>query len=214
LRNERRIAGLSHETEPVQVVYILGTSYSGSTILGYLLDLSKKLCNIGEMKFFNRVRKMEGISCTCGEAVLNCPFWSRYFKKEYAIFETPGFFRWVGTVVEIAFFEVSGGKKIENSGDYLLLKDLFRDVSAVNPETVYLLDTSKSLWRLFYLMQCRFIELKVICLTREIQGNVYSFMKHGFGFWSGLLIYKANNFLIRRFLKKSGLAFVALEYES
>jgi len=63
----------------IKLVYILGEYRSGSTILSVLLSADPSVCSTGELrtlpeKFWTTTRP-----CSCGEAPLACPFWSKVY---------------------------------------------------------------------------------------------------------------------------------------
>jgi hypothetical protein len=182
----------------INLIYILGTSYSGSSILGIVLGANKKVFNAGELKFYNRLIKKGGELCSCGKNCLDCSFWEEIFQKQYKVFGKPTYTQKISFILQIL-----SGRKLkfnEKYDDYKLLKSIYSKAKKSNPSTKYIIDTSKSLWRLAYLINDKNINIKVIYLKRDIYGNVASFMKHGKSFYKGLLIYLLNNFVIRRFL--------------
>jgi hypothetical protein len=60
-----------------ELCYILSPSYSGSTLLTFLLNTHPKIATIGELKA--RTYKTKGVPefCSCGETMRTCPFWKR-----------------------------------------------------------------------------------------------------------------------------------------
>jgi len=60
--------------ERLQVVFLTGISYCGSTLVAFLLNHHPRILSVGEMgpspRFHDRV-----IRCSCGEDVVSCPFW-------------------------------------------------------------------------------------------------------------------------------------------
>jgi len=202
---------MKEERGGYEVVYVLGTSYSGSTLLGYVLGSSPRITTLGELKFYHRQIK-KGFFCSCGKEVRACPFWSKHIHEDYRIYELPTVFE----KIKILFKIISGIKfeteKIEKSDDIDLLEELYRSLDVKSKH--YFLDNSKSLWRLIHLMKLKDMKIKIIYMKRGIHSNVSSFIKHGKGFLEGAFIYKFKNYLIRRFLKTNDLNFVKIDYES
>lgn len=57
-------------------VYILSPSYSGSTLLTYLLGVHPDIATIGELKA-SALGNIDTYDCSCGTPIRNCPFWSQ-----------------------------------------------------------------------------------------------------------------------------------------
>src|SRR5688572_19952802 len=69
-------SGENCSTKPT-VLYIAGTGHSGSTVLSFILNTHPEIFAIGEMHAppFPADRPSERM-CSCGETVVNCPFFS------------------------------------------------------------------------------------------------------------------------------------------
>ena len=67
----------------MKVIYIAGTSHSGSTLLDLMLNAHPAIISVGEIFKLNRQLKPRGdkgryVPCSCGAPSLwQCPFWSR-----------------------------------------------------------------------------------------------------------------------------------------
>ena len=57
----------------IPLVYIAGTSYCGSTLLSFLLNMHPDLLCIGEMGPARQF-EVEGYECSCGAVLAECPF--------------------------------------------------------------------------------------------------------------------------------------------
>ncbi len=193
----------------VNLVYITGISFCGSSLLGFILGSSEDVFDAGELKFFNRLKIEGGEICSCGKNSLQCPFWKEIYKKEYQIYQMPSVFKKLKLILQI-FFRIKIKENTTRCKDEL---DLVTDIKT-KTEAHHILDISKSIWRLQHLLKCKEINVKIIYLQRSIEGNVSSFVKHGVGFWKGLFVYKLNNFLIRRFLKTNKLNYLYVNYDS
>ena len=56
------------------LVYILAPSYTGSTLLTFLLAQHKSIATIGELKATAR-EDLETYRCSCGSLMRKCHFW-------------------------------------------------------------------------------------------------------------------------------------------
>ncbi len=59
-----------------RLVYILGASHSGSTLLAMLLNAHPEICSVGELKATS-LGDVDRYRCSCGYLIKQCPFWAR-----------------------------------------------------------------------------------------------------------------------------------------
>jgi hypothetical protein len=64
----------------LKVLYIVGCSRSGSTLLQTLLGLSKEILVLGEVRRLPAILKRSE-TCSCGAVLNRCPFWSTILAK-------------------------------------------------------------------------------------------------------------------------------------
>lgn len=190
----------------IPVIYLLGISYSGSTLLGYLLGAVPEVFNAGELKQFNRVGELRDRECTCGRRVANCPLWKDIDFETPRIYNKPGLVEKLTGAVRILR---SGGGKGEDrpwgpeTDDAAFFRTVHSRVCESSANPCYILDASKSIYRLLHLLQYEDLDIRVIFMEREIHGNVASFVKYKQGFVTGLVTYKANQLLSHRLLQRS-----------
>ena len=128
----------------IKVIYILGTSYSGSTLLGYILHGSKEIFNLGELKNYERACKNEKkVKCSCGLKLKECHFWLNFLGKYQNIYKMPNIFEKIKTVLKIILGIKFSRNKISETNDYSLLNDFYHYFKKER-DSFYLLDTSKS----------------------------------------------------------------------
>jgi hypothetical protein len=65
----------------VRVVYIAGTSFSGSTLLTMLLNRLPEIATVGEAQGQNENFRSLDLQCSCGDLVATCEVWRRIGKK-------------------------------------------------------------------------------------------------------------------------------------
>jgi len=199
----------------VHVIYILSMGSSGSTMLGYMLGASQKIENVGEINALtHHQKKRMNIDeiCSCGARETDCPYWKEVLKEDYKIYSHPPLLTQLKIMTRIILgisFKQSG---IKNSADYRLFRKLLGLFGQNNDELDTILDTSKNLWRLIYLMQCDDIDLKVLYLRRDIYGNVSSFMKYEKSFWKSLIKYVGRNYFMKRFLDNNNVKQLHVNY--
>ncbi len=69
--------------EPVDVIYIMSSGHSGSTLLDLMLGSHSRIEGIGEIRSFETYfapdtkRPVERQDCTCGKLARECPYWTQ-----------------------------------------------------------------------------------------------------------------------------------------
>lgn len=195
----------------INLIYLAGVSYSGSTLLGLMMGSSPAIENVGELKKFHTCIVKR---CSCGAGYDDCPFWKNFSEDDYRIYSQPSFLKKILLLLAIWLKIKVRKNTISQNDDIKILRHLEKDFYQKNKQFQYILDTSKSIWRLWYLLKCQGIEIKVIYLKKNLAPNVASYTKRSFfGFWIGLLAYQLNHYFIPRFLKVNQLPFVEIQYE-
>lgn len=62
-------------TSSPRIIFLLGWSRSGSTLLARLLNEAPGISNVGELRWLWAYGIDDGRRCGCGELMLECPFW-------------------------------------------------------------------------------------------------------------------------------------------
>jgi len=73
-------ARCSHREDRIvegRLVFIAGSGRSGSTLLDLLLNNSPQVQSVGEVHRLNWYARTNREPCTCGQPVMECPFWLR-----------------------------------------------------------------------------------------------------------------------------------------
>ena len=63
-----------------RLLYILAPSYSGSTLLTYLLAQHPRIATIGELKA-TRMGDIDRYRCSCGQLIRECDFWNELTRR-------------------------------------------------------------------------------------------------------------------------------------
>lgn len=166
-----------------QVVYILGSGHSGSTLLDLLLGAHPQIWSCGELQSLWRYVASESRSCACGAPVSQCSFWNevllRLRRKNILLtksdFTCPSWRRIV----------LLGRRKRDSLakayGD--VNRELFDGIAAASRKPL-IVDSSKQAQRLFFLGRSKSIDLKVIHLMRDGRAVMNSFLrKYGTSHW-------------------------------
>ena len=185
-------------SERPQLLYILAPSYSGSTLLTYLLAQHAAIATIGELKA-TRMGDIDAYRCSCGELIRECDFWSRLTQRareEGLDFSLDKF----GTVygngtgfVNKVVRALVRGPVFETARSALLtlLPDSMTRVRSVTQHNLSLskivcdmqggsifIDGSKDSARLLHYLQSGQWDIKVIYLQRDGRGVTNSYVKH------------------------------------
>ena len=196
----------------IKLIYVLGNSRSGSTILSIFTGLHPSIHYLGELKVLDR--SFHKRTCSCGEKSDNCDFWSAFKRENPGVFERPvisnnGFYRLWTTCKSIYFplqiDEVEEEKKI--------ILNLWKSVVNRDPESQYLLDSSKSLKRFILLSQIKELEVIPIFIERDQKSNLASFVKRGKGLIRSHLRLKVNQRIISKYLEKNNVDHFKVNYE-
>ncbi len=192
------------------MIYIVGNSFCGSTLFGFLLSANPDIINLGELKIKTWLRER---SCSCGHSIDTCPFYSDYFsefnttKKSLFADVRPR------SVISLLFRR----DKIVSKNAIVKMESFYHSINEhvlqMYPNAKYIVDTSKSIWMLNgWLHTSLDKDIKIIWLTRNLQPSMASFTKRGFKFYHSLLSILANNMLTKYYLKWNKLNYLKLDY--
>jgi hypothetical protein len=178
----------------MKLIYIAGTSHSGSTLLDLMLNAHPAILSAGEALKLNRqleaqaTRKRSFVPCACGAPTLwECPFWSRVDAKTR---ETSGKSL---SDLDMQDYSVADASVAPNA-------IVFEAMAAVSGRDV-IVDSSKLPKRLSYLLGLKGLEIYPIHLIRDPRGQINAVVrKHG-GFLKHIFRYELVHEQIRRALK-------------
>jgi len=181
-----------------RMLYILAPSFSGSTLLTFLLSQHPDICSVGELKATS-LGNVSAYRCSCGEFIGRCAFWRRVtelstdrlgrFSIEesgLAIRSSVSFYnRLLGAAVRGRAAEVVRNCMIEYlpglkaNLDELVLRNfvLTQVIREIQGGTIFL-DGSKDAPRLLYFIRSGLWDIRVIYLQRDGRGVINSNMKH------------------------------------
>jgi LPS sulfotransferase NodH len=193
----------------IKLLYIVGSSYSGSTLLGILLGKNKGCFNAGELKALGRATAANEI-CSCRKNISNCSFWSELLPLVDGTTSQPRIADWFSTTISL--FYVSQSKLRQSSDDYALIAAIAQ--KAFNQQDGGLIiDVSKSLWRLDRLLKDPGLSIKTIWIRKTLPASIVSLTKRGRGFWSAAMQALLTDWVNRRFLRKHTPDYSTIWYE-
>ncbi len=183
-------------SERLPLIYIAGSSYSGSTLMDLLLGSHPGIESLGEAKKIATVQLPDGgaaATCNCGDPVSSCAFWQT----------------------------VLPGNIIFRADDPEANADLCRRALSFRGRQV-VLDNSKNIGRALMLQRSGLFDLHVLHMVRDSRAVVFSHRRkaerraHDQGYrlaptarqWERL-----NRRLARAFRSRAGTGYVRVRYE-
>lgn len=166
------------------ILYIMGTGRSGTTILEILLASNPGFTGVGEVKYIFRDGYLRDQPCACGRTATQCELWSAVLRSTNW---NPEDCKKIGSVIERieshARFPLTFAHVIP-SGDerlYRLASEaLFASVGAAKHSKV-VVDSSKHAGRAITLARLFPDSVKVLCITRSAEGILNAFQKKNDG---------------------------------
>jgi hypothetical protein len=152
-----------------KVVYILSSSYSGSTILDIILGNGRDIIGVGELS--KGLRRKHPV-CSCGKGPGECAFWSS-IKSRYSHEN-----EWETIKEHFNYWDhfyripqmIAGGKNLE---DYeVRMTKLFEHILGLTNKKI-IVDSSKELGRAYFLLT-RYPSVKIVHIVRDFDGIMRS----------------------------------------
>lgn len=162
------------------ILYIMGTGRSGTTILEILLASNRGFTGVGEVKHIFRDGYLMDMPCACGSSARQCELWSAVLRSTGWKHEELGKLReTVERIESHARFPFTFSKLIarENTALYgRAAEALFTSVAAARGSSV-VVDSSKYAGRALMLSRLFPNSVKVLCITRSAEGILDAFQK-------------------------------------
>ncbi|HEY3913007.1 MAG TPA: sulfotransferase, partial [Verrucomicrobiae bacterium] len=184
-----------------QMAYILSASHSGSTLLAMLLGSQERACTVGELRAPS-MGDVEAYRCSCGEKIRECQFWIRVGQAMAgrgienfditnagtSIYEVPS--RYAGRLIEPLqrgpFLEAvrDTGLALSPAWRKYLIAVQHRNASLVEvlaqlTDADLVIDSSKAVLHLKYLLRNPRLKIKVVHLVRDGRAVTLSLIGHG-----------------------------------
>lgn len=188
----------------MKVLYIASSSYSGSTLLSFLLNTHPAICTVGEMDGWN-YGKNETFLCSCGKPLHSCaffqviaaafaqhqlPFDVRDFGTRYTLVANDRLNRYLTTglpgCITNTFLETWRDRLVAHIPPFAqrLAQQDRANVTFIRTALEYsgaevFVDACKDPYRLRHLRRAPELELHVLYLTRDVRGVVLSNLDRG-----------------------------------
>jgi len=195
----------------VPLLYILGNSHSGSTLLSFLLTFHPDIINLGELKSKTWLKVR---TCSCGQPVETCTFYGDYFPAFNALKEPAMESMRTINPVRFLFQKKITPDKVTTENLHVFYQSVQKRVIDLYPDARYIVDSSKSVWLLNAWIQTLPPEnVKIIWLRRQTRANVASFIKRGFPFLKSWMTILVNNQITKHFLLSNHLDYLEVNYD-
>jgi hypothetical protein len=191
------------EANPVRYVCMPGSPYTGSTLLGFLLNEHPSCASIGAATGLTARVDVATYVCSCGTRFLDCPFWNRIAARTVKLGHPVTVFRqgfW-NTHVRLSRRRSVNGVLVSSLGNTSLTAVRDRTIGSLGPIRQRVREARASSWSLAtavleatgasvfvdtardhqrpkHLSGSPMLDLKVIHLVRDPRGNAASIMKH------------------------------------
>ncbi len=194
-----------------KLLYLLAPSYSGSTLLTYLLSQHERIATIGELKA-TRMGDVASYRCSCGELITVCEFWRQLqvLAAENGVdfsvhnFDTvfsshnPAISKVIRATVRGRWFEVMRAGLLSLVPESISRLDYVAHRNMVLGQTVcqiqdgdVFVDGSKDSVRLMHMIRSGLWDVYVIYLQREGRAVINSYRKHdGFNIGQAIRYWK------------------------
>jgi len=180
-----------------QLVFILSSGRSGSTVLSKFLGMNSQAFALSEPKYFDKVitsKTMPDNLCSCENIVNDCEFWqsvmtelkkknvdiNHFFTSKYNFINSSKWLSKISKYIVLFVYYATGiiiyrdnyFKQIQNQAQ------LFKVIDSLSNRSVYI-DASKDYVRALFLSRLlrKEFDFKFIILFREPLANVFSKMK-------------------------------------
>jgi hypothetical protein len=183
----------------IRLAYIAAPSYSGSTLLTFLLNAHPQIATVGELKW--GVIDLASYPCSCGALLAECPFWGTVQRElagyglECDLQRPPTDFRCrAAPLTDRVARARFRGRAFELARDVLLrqLPESRRSWPRVRATNLHMiqailrlqggdvfLDSSKDPVRVRHLARMNVFDLRVVQLVRDGRGTMNSALRHG-----------------------------------
>lgn len=185
---------------PTAVAYLTGTSYSGSTLLSFLMDAHPNVASVGEVALTPNSRRagVDKYPCSCGRAITACPFWIDVFRRvqnrgvpltfhnwlhDYRymhplanrLFSVYSDRPWIRRFHRLAALALPAHRRKVRRATAASVA--FMQAVLESTQTQVFFDASKSLMRLSCLLPCKSLDIRVVRMVRDVRAFVYSSLK-------------------------------------
>jgi hypothetical protein len=214
--------------KPVEVVYIGGWIYSGSTILGNILGQVDGFFAAGEVRFVWRRGMIENQACGCGACFADCAFWTSVIRGAVGGSDHEIAHRMLALdrallvhrkIPWLAGTRPGSGKGAQGLAEYRgVLAPLYAAIREASGGRI-IIDQSKSPLYALVLADMPSIDLRVVHLIRDPRGSAGSVKKRrqagrpGIGMIGSTVLWALSHTITEMVGRRQGRAPLRVRYE-
>jgi hypothetical protein len=200
----------------IDLIYIVGNGRSGSTLLSRILNNHNKLASLGELHYFDICRELKNknkiLSLIAKLYLKKLKINKRSLKNvnEIKVCRYPSLKEF------LTIFDLSKPNKMKSIKDtHNFYKDnylMFKSIKEITKKKI-IVDSSKTISRLYHLNKSGLFNIKIIYLHRISRAFVNSGKKKGLSAFQSSLHWNIRNRRAQIFLKKNKLSYYDIRYE-
>jgi len=221
MQSSAPVAGVQSGSSGVaRIVFIAGSSFSGSTLISLMLGSQPNIVFAGELKDYRRRMQSEvrglGAFCSCGKSRQACPLWSAVqerYGSEADLNPAPGF-SWRNVALAIKLLAGIGLRRQVVTAHGSLVKAVYEEVHSQHPDVEYVVDSSKSISSLDAISRMPGVEVSVIHLIRNGTAVAGSYKKRGSAGLYGMATWSIGNVFMRLYVRRRKLRSIRVDYRS
>ena len=167
-----------------EIIYLMGTGRSGTTILEVLLVNNPGIFGIGEASYIFKDGFLANEECSCGDSALRCSFWKKVYQKLnlpnselLTISNLIKEIEWHSGFPKLFTNFVSPKKMSDYHG---VIQRFFEAIKEASGQNI-VVDSSKYAGRALALSRIFPGKVKIICVTRSPYGLLKAFQKNDAG---------------------------------
>jgi hypothetical protein len=169
----------------VKVVYLVGTTRCGSTLLGSLLDQVPGIVHVGELSRIWEEGLVHNYRCGCGTPLKECEFWSDVLGRAFGGKDPidvqlliDAAMQWGRTRHVVRLATARGRERtVAGMADYTdAVARVYRSIAEVSGDHI-VLDSSKSPILAWVLAERPDIDLRILHLTRDPRAVAFSWQR-------------------------------------
>ena len=168
----------------IKIIYIAGSSRSGSTILGKYLGQYIQFFHVGEMRYVWEKNIRDSLVCECGEPLLECKFWKNVIDNAFGniedinIDEMISFCHWVGSNKRVVrLFRYNKKRYLQNFSSNSKVMERFYEYAYKYSNAEFIVDGSKYPMYGFMLSLLPNTEVYMIHLVRDPRAVAFSWTR-------------------------------------
>ena len=173
---------MKSNSQPIKVLYVMGCSRCGSTILDSIMGAHPDAIGLGELEKYPAVRDSLNDYCGCGVLVQECPFWeevcARWMQQvNGTLAEFESLARRYCRLRQLPRLLVVGEQKsirFRRYSEYICA--MFQTVAQVSGASIFI-DSSKNPARALALRRVKGIDIRLLHLVRDPRGVAASLLK-------------------------------------